>query len=564
MAPFPRLVATLTAAMLVVPAGSALAAGESPPPVPPTDTVRVERSDALPPLTDSQRAELLAPGSRQDPSTRGESVVAPPAVSRSAAWSDAAPPYSCPGYSSIPSTNPRDQVIQDRFAWGTYGPYRVGDGRGNVNWSVDPHRQVSWRMWLHSLRWVGSLVTAGEQGDRAALEHASAIVSDWVRDNPYSWQSNAAAWESTMHRTNVLVCLRQAVSKAHGGTFPSATHGWLGTALLQHAEFMKAHYSGYGNHGTDESIAMIGAGCVLRRPAYTTLGADRLRAGLTRAIDSQGATNEQSTAYAVFNHSLWGRAQRALTACLPGSPTTQEVTRRRAALAEFIAHATTPAGPLHQIGDSEQVRYQPLAAGAHEWAASGGRAGGHPAARPGQGVRRRVCLRPVRLGHHGPRLRSGVRLRAAFRARPGAARPRRPHVAHVAGSRAGRAARHGLRRVHARRVGDVQEVAGGAQPTRRPRHEPRGGDPPDRLEHRASPGSAGPALGHEGRFLPPGRFPGSRVEPCSQRDRAERPRPRGRGRPRHLGQVHELPSDVAPTGGQGRHDEPARHGRGRR
>ena len=37
--------------------------------------------------------------------------------------------------------------------------------------------------------------------------------------------------------------------------------------------------------------------------------------GITTAIDSQGSTNEQSTAYAQFNYSLWGRAADVLRAC---------------------------------------------------------------------------------------------------------------------------------------------------------------------------------------------------------------------------------------------------------
>ncbi|WP_406053678.1 hypothetical protein [Kribbella sp. NBC_00889] len=101
--------------------------------------------------------------------------------------------------------------MRDTFAWGNDPAYKVGDGSGDVRWRSDPYHKPSWYMWLHSLRWLGHGIIAARTGDRKAMTHTMAIIHDWVRDNPYPWKSDVGAWESTMHRTNVLICARQAV-----------------------------------------------------------------------------------------------------------------------------------------------------------------------------------------------------------------------------------------------------------------------------------------------------------------------------------------------------------------
>ena len=114
--------------------------------------------------------------------------------------------YECTGYSGIESKVPVSMVLQDTFVWGDDPPYQVGDGTGDINWRSDPYNKPSWYMWLHSLRWLGQGIKAATNGDRKALTHVMAIIHDWVRDNPYSWKGDVGAWESTMHRTNVLIC----------------------------------------------------------------------------------------------------------------------------------------------------------------------------------------------------------------------------------------------------------------------------------------------------------------------------------------------------------------------
>jgi hypothetical protein len=287
--------------------------------------------------------------------------------------------YPCPGYSGLQTPNPVTSVLADTYKWSTYAPYKVGNGAGNINWRLNPYKNVSWYMWLHSLRWIGQTISAGATGNAAALDHARAIAKDWIRDNPYPW-TDIGARESTMHRTNVLICLREAIMTASpNGVLPTAD-AWVNTALLSHATFIQNNWSGPGNnHGTDESISLLGVGCVLGRTDLRNQAITRLSQGITTVIDPQGASNEQSTAYAHFNYALWGRAENALVNCNVSPGTT--IAQRRKLLANFIAQSTNSLGKLAQIGDSEVISAFPFPGTDAEWAGSGGTLGTAPAVR---------------------------------------------------------------------------------------------------------------------------------------------------------------------------------------
>ncbi|WP_427887979.1 heparinase II/III domain-containing protein [Kribbella sp. GL6] len=289
--------------------------------------------------------------------------------------------YTCPAYSGIDRTNPLANLYQDTFTWGTTPPTKVGDGHGNIDWRLNPDKNPSWYMWLHSLRWLGQGITAGGRGDKAALQRVSTIARDWVNDNPYSWKSDVGAYESTMHRTNVLICLRQAVlSGLHVGKLP-LTYTWLDKALLDHAWFLRKNYSGDWNHGTDESIALFGIGCTLLRPDLKKIAADRLTSAIKTSIDTQGSTNEQSTGYAQFNYALWGRAIDVLGKCGVDPGTT--IMARRRELAKWLALATNSLGNLPQLGDSEVIRTVPVQGTVLEYAGTLGTRGIRPTQRIG-------------------------------------------------------------------------------------------------------------------------------------------------------------------------------------
>ncbi|TDW81335.1 heparinase II/III family protein [Kribbella sp. VKM Ac-2566] len=289
--------------------------------------------------------------------------------------------YTCPAYSGIDHTNPVANLYKDTFTWGTTPPTKVGDGKGNINWRMNPPNNPSWYMWLHSLRWLGQGIDAAAAGDKAALQRVSAITHDWVKDNPYSWKSDVGAYESTMHRTNVLICLRQAVlSGLHVARLP-LTYAWLDKALLEHAWFLQKNYSGDWNHGTDESLALFGIGCTLQRDDLKKIASDRLTSAIKTSIDTQGSTNEQSTAYAQFNYVLWGRAIDVLRKCGADPGTT--ITARRRELAKWLALATNSLGNLPQLGDSEVVRTTPVTGTVLEYAGTRGVRGIRPTQRIG-------------------------------------------------------------------------------------------------------------------------------------------------------------------------------------
>ncbi|TDD23759.1 hypothetical protein E1218_17530 [Kribbella turkmenica] len=310
-------------------------------------------------------------------------ATAPPAtdIGTSKVQSLAAPFYACPGFSGIDRTNPLANLYRDTYAWGPYAPVKVGNGGGNINWLANPYKNASWYMWFHSLRWLGQGIIAGGKGDLAAMTRVNTIAWDWYRDNPYSWKGNVGAWESTMHRANVLICLRQAILSGLQVTTVPARYAWIDTALLSHARFLTYNWSGAWNHGTDESIALFGLGCTLNRTDYKNLAVQRFGAAITTSIDAQGSTNEQSTGYAAFNYSLWGRAVAVMQNCGVSPGTT--IPARRALLAKWLTLATNSLGKLHQLGDTELQATYPWPGTPMEYAGSLGTKGTVPPWRVG-------------------------------------------------------------------------------------------------------------------------------------------------------------------------------------
>jgi hypothetical protein len=356
-------------AVLALGAGAATTASSAPAATPPGIAI-------LPDIPEPDQAQFVAGASNYVAPT------APPAQDIRPRRVRSATPgfYTCPGFSGIERPNPVANLYRDLFAW-LYSPYKVGDGKGNINWQLNPYKNVSWYMWFHSLRWLGQGIIAAGQGDLNAMTRVNAIAHDWYRDNPYSWKSNLGAWESTMHRTNVLMCLRLAVMSGLQTTTLPPSYAWLNDALVDHAKFLIANWSGAWNHGTDESIALFGVGCTLGRSDYKQVAQSRLATAITTSIDPQGATNEQSTGYAAFNYRLWGRAVTALQNCGVDPGTT--ITRRRALLANFLALATNSLGKLHQLGDTEVQRTEQVSGTPMEYAGSLGSRGLVPSDRVG-------------------------------------------------------------------------------------------------------------------------------------------------------------------------------------
>ncbi|MFF1822849.1 heparinase II/III family protein [Kribbella sp. NPDC058245] len=291
--------------------------------------------------------------------------------------------YACPGYSGLQKSVLLPMMLNDTFAWGNNAAYKVGNGSGDIKWESDPYTDPSWHLWLHSLRWLGNGIDSTRAGNAKAKarNHTLGIIQDWVKDNPFPWKNDASASESTMHRTNVLICTRQALlTGLHTRTLP-AQYKWLDDALLTHAQYMIDHWSGIRNHGTDESIALFGVGCTFGRQDLMTKARDRLNSAVVQSIDAEGTTNEQSVGYAGFNYRLWGRAAEVVRRC--GVDPGPAIEARRKLLADWMALATKPNGELFQIGNTTQEKVHSEPGTPWEFVATQGKSGPHPVRRTG-------------------------------------------------------------------------------------------------------------------------------------------------------------------------------------
>ncbi|NDU71057.1 hypothetical protein GWI34_00240 [Actinomadura sp. DSM 109109] len=293
----------------------------------------------------------------------------------------AAPRAVCLGYNGLDSVNPAARVRAGRFATPGTAPVRVARGT-DVDWGRDPYGDRSWRLWFHSLEWLGGLIGEYERkGDRAALETAAGIARDWLADNARPDRLPAprreAIDEGAKFRLATLVCLRRHLAGR-----------WLDEAVASHARWLARpeHYSGPWNHGTDESMTLMTAACGIGRPDLAGIGHRRLLdavlappGGAFPAIDDEGAGNEQSAHYAVYNRRRWRLAFRVMREC--GRTVPAEIVRRHRLMDEFIAFQTTPAGDVLQIGESNAARASGIDAqgsGAIRYAATRGAEGAPP------------------------------------------------------------------------------------------------------------------------------------------------------------------------------------------
>ncbi|RSN69897.1 hypothetical protein DMH08_07680 [Actinomadura sp. WAC 06369] len=290
----------------------------------------------------------------------------------------------CLGYNGLDRLNPLAETAAGRFRTVGREPVRVASGT-DVDWSLDPYGDRTWLLWFHSLEWLGGTIEAHERtGDAAALDLAAGIVRDWLADNRdperFGADRREAIAEGTKFRLATLVCLR-----GHRAA------PWLDAAIARHASWLAdpEHYSGPWNHGTDESMTLLAAACAIGRRDLADLAAGRLLDsvfdppdGVRPAIDAQGANNEQSTHYTVYNRSRWRKAMTVMRAC--GRAVPPELERRHALMDEFIAFQTTPAGDLVQIGESQAGRAEDIGTaggGPLAYVAARGKKGAPPDAR---------------------------------------------------------------------------------------------------------------------------------------------------------------------------------------
>ncbi|WP_327089858.1 heparinase II/III family protein [Nonomuraea sp. NBC_01738] len=241
----------------------------------------------------------------------------------------------------IPGTPTADDVMRGEISLVGQPPYKLGK---KINWGASPYKNRSWEFVFQSLRWVGTLVVAYENGGgERYLERAKEITKDWVVNNkrgaratkPYVWKDHPVSL-----RSQALICLSMHVND-----------GWLKDSLKEHATLLSnpALYKKGHNHGIDQDIALMGIGCRTGRKDWTSLAIKRLGGTVKLDVDSQGALMEQAPRYAVY---VYGRLQVAMANMREcGRKVPSDLTKRADALKDFIAHSTEPSGYMAPIGD---------------------------------------------------------------------------------------------------------------------------------------------------------------------------------------------------------------------
>lgn len=243
-------------------------------------------------------------------------------------------------WSGLGPHNSLDDIRAGYYTGPPFGRYQVAVD-GDVDWALDPYQSLTWRMWLDTLGWAGPLIDSYDRtGNRADLELAMTYARDYVHDQPMNGSTlDRPVLQQTSRRLQFLSCL-----------YERDPQPWISEAMEGTVDFLSANWAGLYNHGLDQDHSIVMAGCVLGRDDWIAFGRGRLSTTLPVSIDAEGATNEQSTAYAVYTYNRWRAAERTLTTC--GLPPLPELASRLAKNYAFIAHATKPDGLLAPIGET--------------------------------------------------------------------------------------------------------------------------------------------------------------------------------------------------------------------
>ncbi|MFJ2031147.1 heparinase II/III family protein [Streptosporangium sp. NPDC087985] len=215
----------------------------------------------------------------------------------------------------------------------------------DIDWRLDPHRNRSWALNLHALRWMGRLIAEYERSGRQEyLDRATEITEDWTRKNPRGG-TGVSPWAWAEHpvalRAPALVCLSAYVRT-----------GWLSDTLIEHGEILSdpALYREGHNHGLDQDIALLAVGARLGRERWKDLAIRRMARSAELAIDAQGVLHEQAPRYGIYVHRRLGTAMEAIRRC--GAEIPAGLAARRRSLETYVSHATQPDGRIVPIGDS--------------------------------------------------------------------------------------------------------------------------------------------------------------------------------------------------------------------
>lgn len=255
-------------------------------------------------------------------------------------------PPACRGYSSMGSVaNWRSGVVTDPVSKDTFPV-----GKSDIDWTVDPNRSPSWLIQFHGLAWVRGLLDHFRMtGDAVSFQQALAVLRDHARDNRPGAPTHRSAW------TDHAVSLRLTTYACFAAVAPVPAD--LLPVFEQAAawQLTPRNYRARHNHGLMQNISLVRLGCEVGRLDWIDGAWSRMASDLRAAVDDQGANNEQSSWYALFNVTQWELGLASVADCgtmFAKTPTAREVIARVGQLHGFVQHLTQPDGLLAVIGDT--------------------------------------------------------------------------------------------------------------------------------------------------------------------------------------------------------------------
>lgn len=230
----------------------------------------------------------------------------------------------------------------------------IAIGTTDIDWTANPQSNPSWLIQLHGLVWVRGLIeNYRKTGNERSLEIALAVMRDHINDtaaNPAiareAWRPHPAAL-----RLSTYACLAHALQGKM--EFPVDLDAQLQRHVAWH--LTPSNYRTNHNHGLMQNLAVMHVGCARGRLDWIDSAWGRVRSEIAAVVDEQGANNEQSAWYALYNTRKWNTAVDAVTGCADGLAMAETVTQIRDALGRLLAfnqQSTQPDGLLAPIGDT--------------------------------------------------------------------------------------------------------------------------------------------------------------------------------------------------------------------
>ena len=227
----------------------------------------------------------------------------------------------------------RTELDLDNLPW-------TGTGPGVVE-------HPSWHMWIHSLKWLDVVIENALKDQStdgvSSLDVAVKVVKSWTVWNAEQDHFSQPAWDghASGMRTTTLVALSELVDEE-----------WLARAIRDHMVHLQAeeNFDGHWNHGLVQTMALLGAALRLNESDAVELAKIRLTETLAEMIDSEGAINEQATAYARYIERLLRQVIKI--AVEYNFDDAQEFQKKLKDIRLFMAHSLEPSGEFVQLGDS--------------------------------------------------------------------------------------------------------------------------------------------------------------------------------------------------------------------